>query len=197
MGAKRMKSLLRYELDFDLTLNYVQDNLSSAKTLSEQLIKLVDFKEGCFFALIRPEIDKKRIHEFSYSLSMSSIQDELIDFIYNKLNKNQKLTALFEDILLTTKSAYLELFEECGLQYNDEIIYSVNKNNVSHSLISRCLFNCNAIWHSLCILTNINTEKKESKILTLDMINNACLSIQLVIIGAYDGEGYIFWEKSD
>ena len=53
----------------------------------------------------------------------------------------------------------------------------------------------NAIWHSLCIISENQLNSAET-ILTLEKIKAICMNAKIVIIGAYDGEGYIFWEKA-
>jgi hypothetical protein len=51
-----------------------------------------------------------------------------------------------------------------------------------------------ALWHHVFILTEIANIDEMGKEITLDNIKEFCKNTQLLVIGAYDGEGYVFWE---
>jgi len=54
----------------------------------------------------------------------------------------------------------------------------------------------NAIWHSLGVMTTANLSCN-NKVLTFEKIKEACLLSELIFVCAYDGEGYVFWEKNN
>jgi hypothetical protein len=35
------------------------------------------------------------------------------------------------------------------------------------------------------------------KVLALEVLENACKKIQLLVVGAYDAEGFVFWEPDN
>jgi hypothetical protein len=197
MGTKMIRKLQRYNLDFDLTWTYVKNNLERANTLSNQLLKLIDFNNGNFFSYFSPQIDKDKIYQFLYSIQSSVINSkEIVPFIINYMQTAQ-LSCLFEDTVRSPKDFHLEEFNECGLLYDNEIYYFINQNNLDSDLVLKCLNASSAIWHSLCVLTKVDFNREKSSTLTLDMIAAACLNTKVAIIGTYDDEGYIFWEKID
>lgn len=190
-----IRKLSQYNLELEPTLTYVQENLKWANTLSLQLLKLVDFGEGIFFTYLAPDTEEDKIYQFPYSISSNVINtEEVASFINDYLIKNSQISCLFEDTIRKPTDTHLEEFHECGVLYNDEIYYLVDQNNLDRNLILECLRASSAIWHSLCILTKINFNRKHS--LTLDMINASCMKIEVAIIGAYDDEGYIFWKRN-
>lgn len=82
----------------------------------------------------------------------------------------------------------------CGVVYNDQVYYLVLRQAISNSLIDKCLTASNGIWHSLCVFFEMKlTAKREISSRDLAEIVN---SAKLLMIGAYDGEGYVFWESS-
>lgn len=189
-----MRKLNRFELEPSKTYEYVKENLSWANTLSIKLLKLIDFTNGQFFSYMSTEADPSRIYQFPYSLSSQSMNDiELSFYLFEYLKKNEKTSALFEDCTRKPTDPHLETFYKCGIQYNEEIYYLINNKNLTLELLLRCIKESSSIWHSLCLLTDFNFEN--SKNLNLDSINNACLKAKLIIVGAYDDEGYIFWER--
>ena len=79
----------------------------------------------------------------------------------------------------------------CG----NEIYFLLGKNKISEKIILECLRASNSFWHSLCVFTTADFTDV-IKDLTLEKIKEICLSTELVMVGAYDGEGYVFWEKN-
>lgn len=191
-----MRKLQWHELDLEPTLTYINNNLKFGNTLSVQLLKLIDFKEGNFFSYFLPNVEEQNIYQFSHSIHSAVINTKEIVNLLVEYIQLKKLSCIFEDIVKDPKDPYLEEFYECGLLYNHEIYYFIDRNNLSNNLVLKCLNASSAIWHSLCILTNTSFNLEESNILTSEMINIACLNTHLVIIGAYDDEGYIFWKKN-
>lgn len=80
--------------------------------------------------------------------------------------------------------------------HNDEVYSLLNKNNISQEVILQCLRFSTSFWHSLCVFTtaDLNDVSKE---LSKKNIREICLMTEIVMVGAYDGEGYVFWEKND
>ena len=212
-----MKKLKKYELDFDITWKYIKNNIEGANTLCTELINILDFHTGFFFTLLPSNANFQRINEFtdgiilpqnpnvefiinekkaSYS-EIPTLQEELCDFIFKTLNDNQKLSCIFDDVLRSSDSSQLDFFNQRNLffTYNEELYYKINKNNVNYNSILKCIEMSNAIWHSLCIISENQLNSAET-ILTLEKIKAICMNAKIVIIGAYDGEGYIFWEKA-
>lgn len=52
-------------------------------------------------------------------------------------------------------------------------------------------------WHSLCLLSKTNEKILDlvNKNLKSSFIYDVCLNAHTIILGAYDIEGYVFWEK--
>ena len=88
----------------------------------------------------------------------------------------------------------MNLFNAHGLLCGNEIYYLLEKNNISTELITECLRASNAFWHSLCVLTEANLDDRIAREISTEKIQEITLKAKLIIIGAYDGEGYIFWE---
>lgn len=196
METEVIRNYYRYDLDFELAFEFVQDNLESTNTLSNQLLKLVDFTDGNFFTYLLPHADEDKIHRFKYSiLSCVIIRNEVSNYVFEYMKRNLFISCLFDDTLRKPTDKHLDNFHKCGLLFENEIYYLIDRKNLDADLIKQCLCSSSAIWHSLCVLTEMEFNRKKSIFLTSDMIDTACLNTKIVIIGAYDDEGYIFWEK--
>jgi hypothetical protein len=215
-----MKNLKRHNLNYDLTLKFIRHNLQGANTLSLELLNTVDFKKGDFFVLLPEDGNMNKMYEFEYGgllreepteeyVTVSgkhatyslipTLQDELATFISENLKKHDHLSCIFEDVLKSSKSPNLQFFREKNslLAYENEIYYLVNHENVTAQLISKCIEDSNATWHFLCVLTDVVLKNLKDEKFTLDKIKEVCLNTRTIVVGAYDSEAYVFWEKKD
>jgi hypothetical protein len=208
-----MKKLNKHNLNFDKTISYFVENLKSATTLSNELLKSTNFEKGSFFTLLPCKSNFANLYEFetggilhqthevhlnsaigmSYTIT-PTIRKELSQEIFKEMNKKH-LDCMFDDVNSSPKDCKNNLFAENGLFYEDLVYYLVKNKHGLADLITECLRKSNAVWHSLCILTNSDLQKTGNVEITLDDIRKACQNSQIIILGAYDSEGYVFWEK--
>ena len=123
--------------------------------------------------------------------------DQIPEFILNKLQSNKNLECIFDDVSATFRSDYQDpLFALCGLFHNDEVYYCINRQSISKSLINQCLAASNSIWHSLCVLFEKPFEKTYQEPIASQELMEIAKQTKLILVGAYDGEGYLLWEKN-
>ncbi|NGX35811.1 MAG: hypothetical protein K1000chlam1_00644 [Candidatus Anoxychlamydiales bacterium] len=215
-----MRKVEKFTLEFDKAFDYFRDILEDGNTLSSELLKTINLKQGFFYTLLPKEAIKKRVYRFCYGglippkdvgnkpvylenlkkefvpLKVHTLHDELTEFINNWLQINQTSTCIFEDITSLFSLNYKEpLFLSHGLFYYKEIYYKITKRTSSIQLIKDCMYVSDALWHFLCILTEVDFSDIKDKNLTLKKIKEICLNTKIIIVGAYDGEGYVFWER--
>jgi len=206
-----MKKLNKYKLDYDRAWEYTQETLDEANTLSSELLKAISFEDGDFFTLLPPDANRERLYEFkagvilpnqqwivaenssSYSV-IPTIRDELSELLLKAINSKRDLCYVIDDVNSSLKDENIDSLDVHGLFYREEIYYMLNTPNISKELLLDYLNTSNAFWHSLCVLTKTHFSSKE---LDIEKIHTICSNIQLIMVGAYDGEGYIFWEKKD
>lgn len=211
----KMKIIHKYNLDFKKTLPYFLEHIEYGNTLCQKIIKKVPFSEGNFFILLPDDADLTKLYQFStgsmiptipygkvvYDIEaypqgyqpqqIISMDSELSIFMLNYL-KEFNHSVVVENSLLTT--------EECSkiphvnmVPYNQEVYYFLNQNN-SLSEIDEVIGQSSCLWHFMAIITNINNTT--AILLKDEDLDEICDHAQLVIVGAYDGEAYIFWEKA-
>lgn len=193
-----MTNLNKVYLKFQPTYDFFFDNLDQTNILSTELLKLIDFKEGKFFTFFVNDVDMSKIHNFKLGGIANGVRDHINSIVLNELNNNIGYSCIFDDVNNDYDECDNEdpFFQNCGLFYKKENYYYVDQKNKSIDLINDCLRASNAIWHSLCVFSEINLQKIKNKELTLHDIKNICLQVKLIMILAYDAEGYIFWEKN-
>lgn len=213
-----MKKLYRHELDFKRTVIFIKDNLNKASALSDEILNSVDFAAGRFFTLLPDDSDLDRLYEFEGGVILPqnpiietevngiksrhsitpTIKDELSEFIFNKINTNEKLSCVFDDVLRSPQSSHLKLFYEKNalFLYENEVIYVIRNYNNDLEFILECIWHSFGLWHSLGVLTETDCFNGISKnIFNLENIKNICKKANTIMVSAYDGEGYVFWEK--
>ncbi|MGE0831248.1 MAG: hypothetical protein AB7N99_01145 [Simkaniaceae bacterium] len=212
-----MKWLNEHKLDFNLTSGYFKENLEGTNDLSSEILNIINFQQGNFFTLLSPNSNLMHLSKFkeggllpsnpieqycikgkksSYS-NIPTIQTEISDFIFKEMNEKQ-LNCVFDDVIRSPNDKKpTNLFINYGFTHQNEIYYIIEKNSASPQLIENCLEKSNAFWHSLCILTKTNFSDLNKKMLSQEKLTEICHNTKIIIVGAYDGEGYLFWEKKE
>lgn len=212
-----MSQLYKYQLTFDSAWKYIHDDLDDVNMLSKELLNLLNFKNGNFFTLLPNNANLERINEFkwggilqsnpiqeytingntAYYSIKNSITDQLIPTILNEIKSNNQLSCFLDNVSGSSNENYYIYFSDINpLFYQEEVYFFITRNNISIELILKCLRRSFSFWHSLCVFTKANLNGLY-KTITLEKIKEICLKTELVMIGAYDGEGYVFWEKSN
>ena len=211
-----IKQLHKHKLDFDLTWEYVQDDLDKTNKLSAELLHLLNFKDGYFFTLLPAGAKLEEIHHFklggilpqypkelnmingnlsSYSW-IPDLNEEVSQLILQEINSKPQLSCIIDKITGTASEAcYATYFEANPLFYEKEVYFLFGRRNASIELLQKYLKISTSFWHSLCVLTTADL-KDITKTLSFEKVKEICLEAELLMIGAYDGEGYVFWEKN-
>ncbi len=74
----------------------------------------------------------------------------------------------------------------------NEIYYMFDYRSNNLELLKKAIVESEQVWHFVSVITEINLNKKE---ITLDKIKNLVENTKIIIVGAYDGEAYVFWER--
>lgn len=212
-----MKELKRHNLIFDSSWEYFRSTLDNANSLSSELLNVVDFRKGRFFTLLPDDAKTEKIYEFgqgeilvqnptqeyfkagekaSFTI-IPTVNDQISEFILKNLTSQTQLSCVFDDVLSSATDKYhMDLFHAYGLHCDEEVYYLLNQKKISFDLIIECLQQSKAFWHSLCVLTEAKFNDIIEQKLETDKIREICVNAKMVIVGAYDGEGYVFWEKT-
>lgn len=212
-----MKNLYKHGLDYDRTIEFVKNNLANASSLSSELLRFVDFNSGVFFTLLPTGSDLEKLYEFkngivlpqnpmivtevdgkkSYHQETPNIENELSHFIFHELEKNNKLSCVFDDVMSDLNDFSLnEFYKEKHIYlHENEVLYVIQDINKNQQWILKCMRYSFSFWHSVGILTEVDCFKDDINILSLEDIQTICKETKMMLISAYDGEAYVLWEK--
>ncbi len=212
MNARKIQ---QYKLDVKKTLPYFLDHIRCGKTLSVRVCEKIDFSRGFFFTIlpsnvvltklfafdeggiISPEFcadvscDVKKRATQMYPKKIITMDQECSEFIAKFLGNSNANLAVVENYMLDPQSPYVEVLNVQVAVFGAEVYYVLNKNN-SVSEIYKTIRKSSQVWHFLAVLSRL--QGGISANLTDFAMDQICQNVQFVIAGAYDGEGYIFWE---
>lgn len=190
-----MKKLHRYELDLELTFNYVKNNLKEVNELSSQFLNMLSVIHGNFYVLLPEDADLKRIHEFNSGYITSLVDKEICHYIVEK-TRDKYYSYVFDDVTVNASDRFDDEFSvNYSLFYKDEVYYVIKNGMVSEDVFYKCMIASNGIWHSLCVITDVCFREIINNNLEKSLVKKICYNAQLAMISAYDAESYIFWEK--
>lgn len=193
--------LNKYSLDFEKAYPYFIDRIKW-KSLSLGILNKVNFKEGSFFTLLPLNARVDRLYHFKGGIHppnpridnfepITTLNHELSVFIHKFLSLNNLRFAVIENIYGKKGDTELEI-EELTTQYVKEEVYYIIPPNASTNSIWRAIENGEEVWHFLAILLDgIKIDSFDES-----RYEEICSHIRYIITTAYDGEGYIFWEKN-
>lgn len=208
-----MKDLGKYLLDYDVIYSYFKEHLEEGKTLANVILKKNNFSKGFFYTILPENAHFERIDLFKYGgiipqekekrsidffgkraiyQELTSTRDNMIQIIEQYLNQNREGKIILEDIL-RYKGEKFTLIENVNLSfYNKEVYYVLSYSNSKHE-IAEAINKAENVWHFIAILIPKQIEiPQEFDDSTLSQLSS---HIEAMIIVAYDGESFIFWEK--
>lgn len=188
--------LKKYHLDFFKAKQYLEENLQGTNKLSNSVISLLNLESGCFFTFLAEKSAIKDVNEFTVGGKTSLIIDDISEYIFKLLKDGKNVSCIFDDFNADKNDLDDDLLCNSHGIYCDEEIYYLVDISSSLDLIKQALRRSNVIWHSLCVIGESNLDRN-MKSINLDDIHEICLKARVVMVGAYDAESYVIWEKMD
>jgi hypothetical protein len=184
--------------------------------LSKTIVEKIDFHQGDFFTILPKNANVERLYELSYGGIISPIpygdktyriegvseefhpqqviamNDKCCQFISDYTKKKHCNFVIIENYMLEPDSPHVDIKNVRMAPYKNDVYYILTKEN-SLKEINKTIRRSSQVWHSLFVLTQI--ENGVFTNLNNKTLSDICDNAKFVITGAYDGEGYIFWEK--
>ena len=191
-----MKELQYYSLDSSKAIAYLQDNLEETNALSSAICKYVNFEEGMFYTILRENITDKQLYGFRWGGVGGGVRNRVCGILFTELHDDPELTCIFDDEDGTYEPSYDESsFLKVGAHYKDEIYYIFGEKEASKDFLNECLDASDAFWHSLCVLSKKTYVRNEDLSISETDIIDFAKTANLILVGAYDSEGYVFWKR--
>lgn len=191
-----MRRLNKYELDSRASLEYLEKNLTETNELSSHILEVLNSASGVFYVLFPEDLESERIYDFNGGNVTPNVDKEICHYVVGKI-KDNRFSCIFDDVNVNLSDEFKDEFSvSYSSFYEDEVYYVIKRKELSEDVFLKCMAASDGIWHSLCVVTHFDLDDVIGKQLDRDVVKEICVNAQLVMIGAYDGEGYIFWERS-
>ena len=208
------KQIMKTLLKFDEAKAYCVSCLSDGNALAKELLKVVNFDGGKFFAITSQNADIGRIYNFQFGgilpknpLEIVVFQEkeyparkqstsvlEFAQYLDGLLGNSKNLWCLFED-LVRSRSDFLGKQTEENTAYCEEgVYYYLRGDEFSLEKGMHLIRYSNAQWYYMNVITSEPILPVQAN-LTIELIRNVAAKTINIAMGAYDMEGYVVWEK--
>ena len=178
---------------------YVKEVLNVNNALCRCLSSCIDLEanKNVYFSYLPEGTFPSDIKDFSRGgVFQNAASTELAEYLWDKLNNEKYLVILFDDVMAKQSDDYLHIEESAKFFINQEVYHYVNNTNGSEKKILDLIYATGVSWHFLAVILKDNNLQYIHKNINKLPSDCICQNLSEIIIGAFDGEGYIHFVKS-
>jgi len=205
---------------------YVRECLSNGHTLSKCLLEIKDLNRGSVFISVPLSVDVTRTaNNFRHgpllpeSMVERSVDNDLEDnskmtilpvpqtdeilvrIIQDYLDGDRGRVCVFEDCIARPSDPWLRTSKRSAWKnFEDEVYYFLTSRDSTLSKIGQAIKDANRVYPPLIGAMMKMSEMQSfgfgKMTMTLNILKELARATDKIIIGAYDGEGYLIWSDS-
>lgn len=208
------KNALLILLQYDKAQAYCLEYLKDGNALAQQILKILSFKKGDFFAFTAQSANTKKIYQFQSggilpqnpleimtfnegeypARKQANSVEELSQYLCELFRNSPKSSCVFEDVIQIKSDPHITNDEAEIAYLGNEVYYYLSGKDFSFEKGSHLIRQVDAQWYFMGVVTTEDIHRYRGTF-TLEAIQNIASKITHLIIGAYDMEGYICWVK--
>lgn len=123
----------------------------------------------------------------------------LVEIIQKFLTKGQEHICIFEDALAKPSDPYMVSSTVPWLAFNDEVYYFLSWRDTDSRKIEQVIKEASNVYPpTIGAMISVPDSREftfEERKITIDQLKILAERTEKIIIGAYDGEGYLIWSK--
>lgn len=199
---------------------YIYECLKDGKTLSKYLLEKLDLKSGKITTFLPADISDEEAKQFTEGklkepppqthkhitaedgtkwkmVPKLDMSFWLVTAIQTFLSNGEKRCCIFEDANAQPNDPYLASMKTRFLTFNKEVYHFLSWEDLDAERILQTIRHAES-WLFIGAMTSIPKEKDfylEVGKITSDELSALAERTEKIIIGAYDGEGYLIWNK--
>lgn len=206
-----MKRLSRIRLHHQKVVDYICQDVELKTEFSKYIIENVNFEDGIFFVDLPEESHFDRVYDFKtggitldIDLGAEKVENaegnlysprfflstdyEIADFIHKYLTISSKHYGVIDEQKIHPQMKCIDIEGIRSIEKNDEFYYILSGEN-SCRKIEQTIRRVFCAWRSFAVLYS---NDKGDNIRFPEVLEG----IKYIIVGAYDGEAYIVWQKN-
>ncbi len=184
---------------------YLKSSLRQGKTLSEFLLQTIDPGTGAIYVLSPDRLEEPDIAEFDCGHFITSIpgpiadsNNELAEFLQAPLKSKEDI-CLLENSVASASDPWLKRAKSHIVSHETDVYHILlggedTKRNISYAIreAHQIPLFLGAVGR---LPTDVSTSILTHKAITREILRGFAETAHCFFAGAYDGEGYIVWEK--
>lgn len=191
-------------------LVYVRECLEAGKTFSRLLLKTHDLNTGTAVTKLPAGIEEAAAKDFDSggklpelyprTSNLQAVPDSdflLIPEVNRFLSESSANICILEDSLANPTDPFLQSVKTRYSAFQDEVYHLICQPDNNSDTISKTLRQAHS-WLTIGALTSTPQETGicgQRGDLTLSNLTTMAQGTEVIIVGAYDGEGYVIWSK--
>lgn len=172
-------------------IEHILNVLDFDNSLCQFVKSQIDLSIGSIFSVVPTDLNIEDIADFSWGFGKGS--DRLLpDRILNTLKLNADAVAVFDDVMGSAEN--VSSHGSC-ITNNDEIYHWIIGSDASELKLKDLIGETGVSWHFLCVIFELDKAIDIKNSITnskYELFKN----ILELVVGAYDGEGYIHWSPN-
>jgi hypothetical protein len=198
---------------------YIRRQLAQGKSLAKALLQAVDFEEGRVMTLSPTPLSPTETMQFDrghapqthtkperikfgdttyLAVPTANANEELVAAIYDELRKPQSACFL-ENSLAEAHDGWLQRAKSRVITNGSEVYHALFNTDRDKGKIEAAIREWHYLPTSIGALGTMNEEASAHivsvKAITIEQLTAFAKTAQSVFVGAYDGEGYLVWNK--
>lgn len=194
-------------------LNHLK-GLMGAKELSRHLLKTMNFDQGIVFTWLPKGWEAKRFDDINFKAPLTSPEEmeakkikissgsivipggyieQPTDAYIQHYIRNCGGVFVVEDFN-NVPSEYKPIRDGDSFFFNEDVYCYVDSQHNNTVNIDKA-FGASPFWLLFCVLSSYNKPLPVGQQVDYSVIEEISVGVDAIIVGAFDGDGYIFWER--
>lgn len=177
-------------------LRYVAEQLAGGRSLSREIASLLDISAGTvrtFVPVQVQEITHYHLIEGGF-MDRHKNMDWLIDAIRGFLATGEGTGCVWEDPEMESHDPCVASCTFPLMFFGDDVYHLLAGYQSDRNKIESAIREATSSWRSLGVMTTVPTDLG-GKVLSCENLRALAVNAQKIVLGAFDGEGYLIWEK--
>ena len=178
---------------------HLESSLSQGKALSRLVLKSIDLANGQVFAFLPPAAPDEAIrHTDTGGLLKASVsEDAAVLTVVDHLRKLKSAILIAEHALARCSDPHITAKPAKWFCYQDQVYYWIADSSVNADGVHQVLRNGRSWLNTgfVCSVGSLSEAEAGLANPTPKLLADLAQGVALILVSAYDGEGYIFWQK--
>jgi hypothetical protein len=215
-----MMTYVKEEIIRSAAVEYVRRQLAQGKSLARHLTENIDFGQGDILILTPAPLNQTEMTQFdwghtptaqsmpvqitiadaSYMVAhKADVYDQLAEGIFKQLGDTGNV-CLLENSLAQAQDPWLQRAKSLVITIGTDVYHMLSSADKDQIKIGDAIREAEHLPTFIGALGRVASDTlaqiASSKVLTTEQINDFAKTVHCIFIGAYDGEGYVVWNKT-